>query len=269
MVENTYYSPGSGTARPKLVRIQVEKLRLRAYIGFKKWETEKLQDLIINYTFRYNAASAIQSDAEADVLDYKAITKSIIAHVDRQSFHLLERVAEDILEIIRKNPYTRDIVVRVEKPHALRFSENVWVEVDGNERPNEAIISLGSNIDPEMHTAKAMEKLAKTGFILQKTDLIYTEPEKFKNQNRFLNGAVQMETDLPFEELRTRLKSIENELGRDRSGPKNGPRNIDLDIIMYNGSITDDEVYEYSFLQHFLKDLKPEYSLPELNQKGS
>src|SRR5690606_35637575 len=108
MVENTYYSPGSGTARPKLVRIQVEKLRLRAYIGFKKWETEKLQDLIINYTFRYNAASAIQSDAEADVLDYKAITKSIIAHVDRQSFHLLERVAEDILEIIRKNPYTRD-----------------------------------------------------------------------------------------------------------------------------------------------------------------
>lgn len=256
MVENTYYSPGSGAARPKLVRIQVEKLRLRAYIGFKKWETEKLQDLIINYTFRYNAAGAIQSDAEADVLDYKAITKSIIGHVDRQSFHLLERVAEDILDIIRKNPYTRDIVVRVEKPHALRFSENVWVEVEGNERPNEAVISLGSNIDPEMNTARALERLAETGSILQKTNLIYTEPEKIKDQDQFLNGAVLLETDLPFEELRARLKAIENDLGRDRSGPKNGPRNIDLDIILFNGTVTDDEVYEYGFLQRFLKELK-------------
>jgi len=255
MEENIYNDP---VRQPKLVRIQVEKLRLRAYIGFKKWETEKLQDLIINFTFRYDASRAIQTDQEKDVLDYKAITKKIIHHVDRQSFHLLERVADDILEIIRENPYTRDIVVRVEKPYALRFSDNVWVEVEGNDRLNEAIISLGSNIDPEQNTRLALEQLTRIGPIRQQTDLIYTEPERMKEQPAFLNGAVILDTTLPFDTLKSELKSIENRLGRKRSGPKNGPRTIDLDIIAYNGTITDDEVYEYGFLQKFLKELKPE-----------
>lgn len=255
MEENIYNDP---VRQPKLVRIQVEKLRLRAYIGFKKWETEKLQDLIINFTFRYDASRAIQTDQEKDVLDYKAITKKIIHHVDRQSFHLLERVADDILEIIRENPYTRDIVVRVEKPYALRFSDNVWVEVEGNDRSNEAIISLGSNIDPEQNTRLALEQLTRIGPIRQQTDLIYTEPERMKEQPAFLNGAVILDTTLPFDTLKSELKSIENRLGRKRSGPKNGPRTIDLDIIAYNGTITDDEVYEYGFLQKFLKELKPE-----------
>lgn len=254
MEENIYNNP---IRQSKLVRIQVEKLRLRAYIGFKKWETEKLQDLIINFTFRYDASRAIQTDQEKDVLDYKAITKKIIHHVDRQSFHLLERVADDILEIIRENPYTRDIVVRVEKPYALRFSDNVWVEVEGNERSNEAIISLGSNIDPEQNTRLALEQLTRIGPIRQQTDLIYTEPERMKEQPAFLNGAVILDTTLPFDTLKSELKSIENRLGRKRSGPKNGPRTIDLDIIAYNGTITDDEVYEYGFLQKFLKELKP------------
>lgn len=255
MEENIY---NDQVHQPKLVRIQVEKLRLRAYIGFKKWETEKLQDLIINFTFRYDASRAIQTDQEKDVLDYKAITKKIIHHVDRQSFHLLERVADDILEIIRENPYTRDIVVRVEKPYALRFSDNVWVEVEGNDRLNEAIISLGSNIDPEQNTRLALEQLTRIGPIRQQTDLIYTEPERMKEQPAFLNGAVILDTTLPFDTLKSELKSIENRLGRKRSGPKNGPRTIDLDIIAYNGTITDDEVYEYGFLQKFLKELKPE-----------
>mgnify|MGYP001378599776 FL=1 len=255
MEENIYNDP---VRQPKLVRIQVEKLRLRAYIGFKKWETEKLQDLIINFTFRYDASRAIQTDQEKDVLDYKAITKKIIHHVDRQSFHLLERVADDILEIIRENPYTRDIVVRVEKPYALRFSDNVWVEVEGNDRLNEAIISLGSNIDPEQNTRLALEQLTRIGPIRQQTNLIYTEPERMKEQPAFLNGAVILDTTLPFDTLKSELKSIENRLGRKRSGPKNGPRTIDLDIIAYNGTITDDEVYEYGFLQKFLKELKPE-----------
>ena len=255
MEENIY---NDQVHQPKLVRIQVEKLRLRAYIGFKKWETEKLQDLIINFTFRYDASRAIQTDQEKDVLDYKAITKKIIHHVDRQSFHLLERVADDILEIIRENPYTRDIVVRVEKPYALRFSDNVWVEVEGNDRLNEAIISLGSNIDPEQNTRLALEQLTRIGPIRQQTNLIYTEPERMKEQPAFLNGAVILDTTLPFDTLKSELKSIENRLGRKRSGPKNGPRTIDLDIIAYNGTITDDEVYEYGFLQKFLKELKPE-----------
>ncbi|HLU94612.1 MAG TPA: 2-amino-4-hydroxy-6-hydroxymethyldihydropteridine diphosphokinase [Membranihabitans sp.] len=258
MEEKTYNNQQYIKPDCKLIRIKVEKLRMRAYIGFKKWETEKLQELIINFSFRYNAAKAIATDREEDVLDYKAITKKVIHHVDRQSFHLLEKVAEDILEIIRGNPYTRDIVVRVEKPHALRFSDNVWVEVEGNDRLNEAIIGMGSNIEPESNIKNALESLSKVCGIRNQSKFIYTEPEKLKDQARFLNGAVVIDTPLPFEELKSYLKSLEDQMGRQRSGPQNGPRNIDLDIILYNGSITDEEVYEYSFLQQFLRELRPD-----------
>lgn len=265
-MEENIYEPGFPGPDIKLIKIKVENLRLRAYIGFKKWETEKLQDLVINYSFRYNAAKAIETDLEEDVLDYKAITKNIIQHIDRKSFHLLEKVADDILGIIRSNPFIRDVVVRIEKPHALRFSDNVWVEADSRDRMNEAIIGLGSNIDPENNTRVALEKLSGTGRIRNRTEFIYTDPRKMEDQDQFLNGAVTIKTKLPYEELRHRLKLIENEMGRERSGPKNGPRKIDLDVILYNGSIMDEEVYEYSFLQDFLEELKPEMEFDFLNQ---
>jgi 2-amino-4-hydroxy-6-hydroxymethyldihydropteridine diphosphokinase len=241
----------------RLTTIKVEKLRLRAYIGFKKWETEKLQDLVINFSFRYNAAKAIETDMEEDVLDYKAITKSIIHHIDRQSFHLLEKVADDVLEIIRQNPYVRDIKVRIEKPYALRFSDNVAVEADSDDRTNEAIISLGSNIDAEEHISQALEKLSTIGAIRNRSEFIYTDPQKITAQPKFLNGAVILDTHLYLEDLIATLKAIEDDMGRERSGPKNGPRKIDLDVVLFNRAITDDEVYEYSFLQDFLRELKP------------
>lgn len=256
-MEENIYSRIRPRPDTKLITIKVEKLRLRAYIGFKKWETEKLQDLVVNYSFRYNAARAIETDKEEDVLDYKAITKSIIHHIDRQSFHLLEKVAEDVLEIIRQNPYIRDIKVRIEKPFALRFSDNVAVEVDSSDRSNEAIISLGSNIDAEKHISQALEKLTTTGTIRNRSEFLYTAPQKITAQPDFLNGAVILDTHLYLEELISTLKAIEDDMGRKRTGPKNGPRKIDLDVVLFNGAITDDEVYEYSFLQDFLQDLKP------------
>lgn len=257
MEENTYYENLS-VQEVKLVKIKVENLRLRAYIGFKKWETEKLQEVIVSFSFRYNAARAIETDKEEDVLDYKAITKTIIRHIDRQSFHLLEKVADDVLQIIRQNPYTRDVVVRIEKPHALRFSDNVWVEINDQTCANEAIIGIGSNIEPEKNVHLALKKLSGTGRVGSRTAFIYTDPEKITEQDRFLNGAIVLQTKLCYDDLRQYLKSIETSMGRDRSGPKNGPRKIDLDVILFNGSITDNEVFEYKFLQDFLNELKPD-----------
>lgn len=241
----------------KMVTIKVQKLRLRAYIGFKKWETEKLQDLVINYSFRYNATRAVQTDAEKDVLDYKKINKSIIQLIDRQQFHLLEKVAHTILSIIRAEPHTRNIQVQVEKPNALRFTDNVLVEMDDRDMFNEVVISLGSNIDPEENVLSALEDLKTIGHIQEKTAFIKTEPQRFKEQPAFLNGAVLILTRLYYEDLKREMKTIESRLRRIRTGNKNGPRKIDLDVVVYNETIVDDEVYEYPFLKDFVDELKP------------
>lgn len=255
------YNNRSEIRETKLTKIKVKNLKLRAYIGFKEWETRKLQDLVISYSFRYNAIKAIKTDAETDALDYKKINKSIIALVDRQRFNLLEKLAEEIYRIIKKNVYTRDVWVQVEKPHALRFTDNVMAEISDKDRYNEVIIGLGSNINPEENIKKAIHYIQKLGRIRKKTEFIYTKPERKKDQPDFLNGALVISTDQSYEDLYDQLKFTEDILGRDRSGDKNGPRIIDLDIVAFNDTITDEEVYEYDFLKKFVTELKPELLL--------
>jgi 2-amino-4-hydroxy-6-hydroxymethyldihydropteridine diphosphokinase len=50
-------------------------------------------------------------------------------------------------------------------------------------------------------------------------------------------------------ELKELLISIENQLGRDRQADRWGPRTMDLDIIVWNGKITDTDYYSRDFLQ--------------------
>ena len=66
---------------PKLSIVRVENLRLRAFIGFIDWETEKLQDVIISYSFKYDTALASQTDDVQYAVDYKKITKEIIVFI--------------------------------------------------------------------------------------------------------------------------------------------------------------------------------------------
>ena len=118
-----------------------------------------------------------------------------------------------------------------------------------------AVISLGSNIDPETHVEKALKGLEAVGRILKKSSFIYTEPLLYENQAEFLNGAVLLKTKLEEDELRRQLKTLETQLGRIRTPNKNGPRTIDLDIIVFDGKVVDDDYYERDFLQKMVGEV--------------
>jgi 2-amino-4-hydroxy-6-hydroxymethyldihydropteridine diphosphokinase len=60
-----------------------------------------------------------------------------------------------------------------------------------------------------------------------------TEPVGILDQPRFLNAAAAIDTELPPRELLDRLLGIERRLGRTRSGPRFGPRTIDLDLLLH------------------------------------
>lgn len=241
----------------KRSKVRMESLRLRAYIGFNDWETKKLQDLVISFSFKYNVFDAVRTDSVEYAVNYKKITKAIIKMVDNQSFFLIETVAEKIWSYIKQNPYVMDVTVKVEKPYALRFSDNVMIEITDEDRPNQVIIALGSNMKPKKHFKKALKRLSKIGSIQQKTDFIFTKPLKFEEQADFYNGAIMLSTKYYYEPLKKLLKEIEADLGRVRGENKNGPRTIDLDIIAFNGSITDNELHEFDFLVDFVKELNP------------
>lgn len=241
----------------KRSKVRMDSLRLRAYIGFNDWETKKLQDLVISFSFKYNVFDAVRTDSVKYAINYKKITKTIIKMVNNQSFFLIETVAEKIWSYIKQNPYVMEVTVKVEKPYALRFSDNVMIEISDQDRPNQVIIALGSNIKPKKNFKKALKKLSKIGSVQQKTDFIFTKPLKFKNQADFFNGAILFSTKYYYEPLKKLLKQIEADLGRVRGENKNGPRPIDLDIIAFNSAITDDELDEFDFLVDFVKELNP------------
>lgn len=247
-------------APEKLMTIRVEQLRLRAFIGYQDWEREKLQDVVLSYSFKYSAARAAVKDQVDYAVNYKTLTKQIIQLVDRKSFDLIETIAEKIYQNIENfHDEIQQIEVCVEKPHALRFADNVLVKISHADRYQLALISLGSNIQPEKNFKSALNYLTEYGIIVDRTEFIQTKPLKFTDQPDFLNGAVLIHTTLPKKILQLKLKQIEALLGRVRSENKNAPREIDLDVVTYNNTILDpEELHELPFLKDFIRELQPE-----------
>ncbi|MCA9392802.1 MAG: dihydroneopterin aldolase [Candidatus Omnitrophica bacterium] len=110
--------------------IRISNLRLRAIIGANDWERDHKQDLIINVRIDFDAAKSGASDDLTDTVDYKNITKKIIAEVEDSSYQLLEKLATRLLDIVAAHEGVKAATVRVDKPHALRFADSVSVEVE-------------------------------------------------------------------------------------------------------------------------------------------
>ncbi|QGY43583.1 2-amino-4-hydroxy-6-hydroxymethyldihydropteridine diphosphokinase [Maribellus comscasis] len=120
---------------------------------------------------------------------------------------------------------------------------------------NYAIVGIGSNIDAETNIKNMLTNLKQRVNVIKVSPLLKTKPIGIENQPDFTNGAVKIETGLNRENLIKLLKSIENEMGRDRSQSKFGPRCIDLDLVVWNGEIVDQDYYTRDFLRDSVKNV--------------
>lgn len=110
--------------------IRVTDLRLRTFIGFNPDERAKQQDVVINIEIRHRIDAAAFDDEVDAALNYKNITKAVIAHVEDGRFLLLERLTHDLLTICSTDPAVMSARVTVDKPHALRFADSVSVTLE-------------------------------------------------------------------------------------------------------------------------------------------
>ena len=120
---------------------------------------------------------------------------------------------------------------------------------------NSVIIGIGSNIDAEHNIPKMLDILKTNVEVVKVSVMLKTKPIGIEEQPDFMNGAVKIKTNLELDELTKLLKSIEDKMGRDRTSPKFGPRNIDLDIAAWNGEIVDEDYYTRDFLQKSVDEL--------------
>lgn len=112
--------------------IKIKNLRLRTYIGIKEDEINNKQDVVINAEIHYSAADAANTDNMDNALNYRTITKKIIALVEQQRFSLLEKLTAEVLALAAEHPSVRYAAVEIDKPHALRFADSVSLTLSVN-----------------------------------------------------------------------------------------------------------------------------------------
>ena len=120
---------------------------------------------------------------------------------------------------------------------------------------NTCIIGIGSNIHAEHNIPLSLKILEQDVKVLGVSKMVKTEPIGIVDQHEFTNGAVKIETNWSQEELNHYLKKVEDQMGRDRSVVKFGPRCIDLDIMVWNNKVVDPDYYTRDFLRQSAAEL--------------
>lgn len=122
---------------PKM-EIRIRDLRLRTYIGFNPEEMEKRQDVVLNIAIDYQPGAGVRGDRIEAALDYKTITKEVIALVENGRFLLLEKMVTDVLDVCTGHEGVERASVTIDKPHALRFSDSVSLSASVSRKPSAA-----------------------------------------------------------------------------------------------------------------------------------
>jgi 2-amino-4-hydroxy-6-hydroxymethyldihydropteridine diphosphokinase len=109
-----------------------------------------------------------------------------------------------------------------------------------------AAIGLGANLPsaagaPLETIRAAINRLEEYGRVTARSGLYKTAPVGYVDQPVFVNAAVLLETELQPLPLLEGLLGIERSFGRDRAAsPPNGPRTLDLDLLLYNNFVLND-----------------------------
>ena len=140
--------------------------------------------------------------------------------------------------------------------------------------PQIVYLSLGSNVgDREAQLRDAVARLGAAGRVVALSSVYETEPVELTGQPWFLNCAVALETEKSPGELMTAILDIEQEMGRRRVLRK-GPRSIDIDILLFGGTIMDSTeltiphpaMHHRRFVLEPLAEIAPELQHPVLKK---
>lgn len=136
--------------------------------------------------------------------------------------------------------------------------------------PSRAFIELGSNLEAELHLPRAAAALTSLGRVVDVSQVYRTKPYGPAGQPDFLNAAIELWTELSPRALRRALRKLEAELGRENSDERYAPRQIDLDLCLYDDLVFEDEelklphpdLVERAYLARSVADLAPNLRHP-------
>jgi len=114
----------------------IEDLQIDTTIGIYDWERGIKQTLAFDIEMATDIRSAAKSDNIEHTLNYKAVSKRVIQFVEDSEYLLVERVAEEVADIILKEFSVPWLKLTLHKPGAVRGSKAVGIRIERGVKPN-------------------------------------------------------------------------------------------------------------------------------------
>ncbi len=111
-------------------KVIIKDLVARGIIGVNDWEREKPQDIVINVVAYTDVREAAKTDDLKFAVDYRILANRLRTHAETAARLTVEALAGDLAELCFQDKAVSRVMVRVEKPGAVRFSASVGVEIE-------------------------------------------------------------------------------------------------------------------------------------------
>ncbi|MGK2960486.1 MAG: bifunctional dihydroneopterin aldolase/7,8-dihydroneopterin epimerase [Candidatus Malihini olakiniferum] len=112
----------------------IEELTVIATIGAYDWEQTISQKLVLDIEMSWDNCKAAVSDNVCDCLSYADVSKAVIAYVSSQQFALVERVAEEVAQLLMQRFAIPWLRIKVSKPGAIAQARQVGVVIERGAR---------------------------------------------------------------------------------------------------------------------------------------
>ncbi|MCL2719183.1 MAG: dihydroneopterin aldolase [Lachnospiraceae bacterium] len=243
--------------------IRIENLECFAYHGVKPEENEQGQFFYINAVLYTEIRKVAAEDDLNQTTNYSKVAKYINELMTRETYQLIETVAEKIaLSILLEFPLVQKLDLEVRKPDAPINLNFTSISVKITRGWQRVYIATGSNLgDSEQLINTAIGQIKGHPQIrdVRASSLINSTPYGVTDQPDFVNGAVTFHTLLTPYELLEFLQGLEIAAGRGRDNNKGfaveelqsnflssnksvrwGARTLDLDILLYEDILIDE-----------------------------
>lgn len=111
-------------------KVFISDLLARGIIGVNDWERKRPQDILINITIFTDTRRAADTDHINDCVNYSSVSKKVLAHAETAHRLTVEALANDLAKLCLEENGVQRVMVRVEKPGAVRFAASVGVEIE-------------------------------------------------------------------------------------------------------------------------------------------
>lgn len=114
----------------ELDRILIKDLSVSGILGINPEERVNEQEILVNAVLWADTRPAAVSDDIDDAVNYRTVTKALIAHIQQGKPMLVERLVQELVDIcFDVEPRIKKVKMTVEKPGALRHARSVGITI--------------------------------------------------------------------------------------------------------------------------------------------